>query len=141
MNEYGQMALLHWKTHLPDRYKEIPNPQEHFAALGAEAQEKATRIEDEVFQALPTSQNYLETVALRNQARATAREMVLADLLPAPQESSDAPPSDPRDKWVDPEGMPVDRTHPLWAALEDETISPAEFQRLRTTWVRSLPIH
>ena len=141
MNEYGQMALLHWKTHLPDRYREIPNPDEHFATLGAEAQERATRIEDEVFQALPASQDYLQTVAMRNQARAAAREIVLEELLLVPTEASDPPSSDPRDQWVDAEGMPVDRTHPLWAALEDETISPAEFQRLRTSWVSSLPSH
>lgn len=141
MNEFGQMALLHWKTHLPDRYREIPNPEEHFAAMGVEAQERATRIEDEVFQALPTSQDYLRTMAMRNQARAIAREMVLEDLLPAPSEASDPSLSDPLDQWVDAEGMPLDRTHPLWAALDDEAISPSEFQRLRTSWVNSLPIH
>lgn len=140
MNEYGQILMYHWQTHRPSEYRQIPDPESHFAALGQEAQEKATLIEEDAVRSLPTSADYLTQVGHRNQARATAREIVLADLLLPPEGESEAQEaSDPRDELVDPTGMPTDPSHPLWADLEDETISPTEFQTRRKSWIDSLP--
>lgn len=140
MNEYGQIAMHHWQTHRPSEYQQIPDPESHFAALGQEAQEKATQIEEEAVRSLPASADYLTSVGRRNQARATAREIVLADLL-LPPEASDPPleSPDPREDLVDPTGMPTDPGHPLWADLEDDSISPSQFQTRRKAWIASLP--
>lgn len=141
MNEYAQMAMHHWQTHRPSEYAQIPDPESHFAALGQQAQERVTQIEEDVARSIPTSQDYLASVARRNQARATAREIVLADLLlpPESEEVEDLQQADPLADLVDPTGMPTDLNHPLWADVEDDSISPSEFQRRRVAWIASLP--
>lgn len=141
MNEFGQIAMHHWQTHRPAEYRQIQDPESHFAAMGREAQERATQIEEDVVRSLPTSEDYLTSVGRRNQARLTAREMVLADLLPPAESENDPPPAsgDPRAEYVDPTGMPTDPNHPLWADLEDDSISPKEFQQRRKAWIASLP--
>lgn len=143
MNEYAQMAMHHWQIHRPSEYAQIPDPESHFAALGQQAQERAVQIEEDVVRSIPTSQDYLDSVARRNQARATAREIVLADLLLPPEETpetvTDRQQRDPLDGLIDPTGMPTDPNHPLWEDLENEAISPSEFQRRRKAWIASLP--
>lgn len=144
MNEYGQIAMDHWRRWRPDQYRQIPDPESHFAAVGQAAQERATRIEQEVLESTPTSQDYLTSVARRNQARATAREMVLADLLLPPEPETDDQPPDSQDEdplaaFVDPTGMPTDPNHPLWTDLDDDSISPSQFQQRRKAWIASLP--
>lgn len=141
MNELGRTAMDHWRTYRPSEYAQIPNPENHFAALGQEAQERATRIEEDVVRSIPTSQDYLASVARRNQARATAREIVLEDLLQPPEgeEGADLMQSqDPLAAFVDPTGMPTDPSHPLWSDLDDEGVSPSEFQSRRKAWIASL---
>ncbi len=140
MNEYGQLAMHHWQRHRPSQYRQIEDPETHFAALGQEAQERATRIEEDVFRSLPTTQDYLETIANRNRARSAAREIVLADLLLPPESDTDPTETpDPRETMVDPTGMPTDPSHPLWADLDNDQISPQQFQTRRKAWIDSLP--
>lgn len=142
MNEYGQMAMDHWQRFRPSQYRQIEDPESHFAALGQEAQERATRIEEDVFRSLPTTRDYLQRIANRNQARSAAREIVLADLILPPEAETDPEETDPevpRGARVDPTGMPTDPNHPLWAALEDDEISPQQFQTRRKAWIDSLP--
>lgn len=143
MNEYGQIAMHHWQIHRPSEYRQIPDPESHFAALGQQAQEKATQIEEDAVRSLPASADYLTSVGRRNQARATAREIVLADLLLPPETETEGTARenpDPRESLVDPTGMPTDPSHPLWADLEDDSISPSQFQTRRKAWIDSLPI-
>lgn len=140
MNEYGQIAMHHWQTHRPSEHRQIPDPESHFATLGQEAQAKATQIEEDAVRSLPTSADYLTSVGRRNQARATAREIVLAELLLPPETADTAQESpDPREDLVDPAGMPTDPGHPLWTDLEDDSISPSQFQTRRKAWIASLP--
>lgn len=140
MNEYGRLAMNHWKRHFPSDYQRIEDPESHFTTMGEQAQEQQTQLEDEIIARTPASPDYLTEVARRNQARATAKELVLTDLLPTPQEPEQDAASDPRSEWVDPSGMPTDPSHPLWADLEDETITPAQFQARRKEWIDSLPM-
>lgn len=142
MNEYGQIAMHHWQTYRRSEYSQIPDPESHFAALGQEAQERAARIEEDVVRSTPTTQDYVASVGHRTQARATAREIVLADLLLPPQEEAEGEAGQDPDSLeglIDPAGMPTDLAHPLWRDMEDDSISPSEFQRRRKDWIDSLP--
>ncbi len=140
MNEYGQLAMDHWKTYRPQEYAQIQHPTNHFAELGETAHDQAIQIEDEIVRTLPTSPDYLTTLANRNQARQTAREIILAELLLPPEaEDDELEGSDPRDAMVDPSGMPTDPSHPLWEDVDNDAISPSEFQTRRKAWIDSLP--
>ena len=138
MNELGQLAMNHWKTWLPEQYQQIPDPETHFAALGQTAHEQMIQIEEDILRASPADPDYLKEVGRRNMARLTARETILSELLPTPPQSDDDA-QDPTPSPIDPTGMPSDPSHPLWADLDDDSISPAEFQARRKAWIDSLP--
>lgn len=136
MNEFGQIAMSHWQKHRPLEFQQIPDPQAHFSAMGDQAQQQATQIEEDAIRSLPPTSDYLQDVGRRNQARLSAREIVLAEMLLPPE---DLPETTSEPDAVGPEGMPSDPSHPLWADLDDDSISPSEFQRRRREWIDSLP--
>lgn len=140
MNELGQIAMNHWKQWRPEEYQQIPDPETHFAQMGEAAQEQLLQIEEQIVRDGTASQDYLEEVGRRNTARQTAREIVLADLLPPPESpEGDSPdPEPPTYPEMDSTGMPLDPEHPLWLDLEDDSVSPAEFHRRWETWRDSL---
>ena len=78
----------------------------------------------------------LAEVSRRSTAEATARELVLSDLLVMPQGQPSE--SSPSTDLIDPSGMPTDQSHPLWGDLEDDRVSPSEFQKRRAAWMQSL---
>lgn len=89
MNRYGQRALNHWRQFLPERYSQIPKPEDYFSTLGEEAETQIQDLELQLAGRDTPGEGYLEKVGRLNMARLRAEEMVMADLLPTPSEDED----------------------------------------------------
>lgn len=140
MNDLGRIVMGHWERFRPKELMSLREPESYFTTVGEQAEQDVLQISEEILRSQPASEDYLAEVSRRTTARATAREMVLADLLSVPDEETKGEPEmSLRDRLVDPSGMPWDRSHPLWADLDDETVSPSEFQKRCTAWIESLP--
>jgi hypothetical protein len=137
MNEYGRQAMAYWQRRLPTRYGQI-QPQQRlafFTDLGEQTLRQIERTE--------------EALLARDQAghlsaiRAQAREIVEKEMIFLDPEVSEDPDLDRPDRhrlsdWMDPQGMPLDHGHRLWAMLEDETVPPQEFAAAAAAWEDSL---
>ncbi len=145
MNEFGQVASTYWTKWLPSRLARIPEGQREafFADLGDRAQEQVSSLEEKLEAQTDLSDlGYLEKVGRLNAIRAQARESVMAELiyLEPEQETEQSPeaPDHPLSEWMDPQGMPRDRSHRLWRMLEDEETSTEEFRAASGAWEDSL---
>lgn len=85
-SQYAQMAQNHWAQFLPNRYSQIPNPDEFFTALGQEVEEQIQDLAEQIAGQDPPGEDYLSKVGRLNQARQTAREKVLAERVFLPAE-------------------------------------------------------
>lgn len=95
MNRYGRQAIQHWQTHLPNRYAQITNPQQHFTTLGLEVQDEIeTLAADRANQEGPAG-TYLDQVGRLNRIQAQAQEQVLAERVLLPPEADDPTPTEP----------------------------------------------
>lgn len=145
MNSLGREAMTHWRRWLPSRYAQIPIEERdgYFTGLGDLAQ---ARLED--LTATLTAQQVTSSTSpdqargLEQMARLRAMEIVRAEiLLPEPEETYDPDldgPPYPLAKWQDPQGMPWDREHRIWQMLEDDNVSPQEFQAATAAWDKEL---
>lgn len=94
MNEYGRMALDHWRRWRPLEFSTIEDPQEHFSILGQQAQQQIAELADQLAGPDPAGEGYLEKVGRLNNAKTRAQEVVLRELIlldpePEPQELAD----------------------------------------------------
>lgn len=149
MNRYGAMAMAHWRRWIPTRFALIGDPDDFFTRLGAQI---ATQINSTEEDLLATSDlrglDFMETAGRLTAIRRQAEEIVLSEMVwlePEPgtdpmDETFQALPSpDPLDRWMDTDGMPLDRANPLWAMLEDESVTPEQFAQKLRAWGASLP--
>lgn len=136
MNEYGRLAQSHWEAALPRRVASLSDPVGFFTDLGVEVQAQITETVLAMEAEVTLSTDYLTQVAQRNSLLEQARELVLADLVYlTPEENIDHPSPTQDHPEVRPDGMPTDLGHPLWAAVEDEAVTPEEFKvQLREWW-------
>ncbi|UUL78006.1 TnpV protein (plasmid) [Pseudarthrobacter sp. Fe7] len=98
MNKYGRQAQEAWKEASPERYSQIPDPEEFFTRLGEEAQEQVDGLLPKIAGPDPKDESYLEKVGRLNAARNQAEEIVTYDLL-SPPETED---EDGEDEAVNP---------------------------------------
>lgn len=94
MNEYGRMALDHWRRWRPMEFSTIEDPQEHFSILGQQAQLQIAELADQLAASDPVGEGYLEKVGRLNNAKTRAQEVVLRELIlvdpePGPLELTD----------------------------------------------------
>lgn len=142
MNRYGLQVMEHWKRWLPDRYSQIEDPEIFFARMGQEVQEQieamTSGLEAQHAQEL-ASLAYLDRVGRLNALQAQASEVVLAEVLLPPEPAlQETDPIDPMSEWIDPEGMPVDQTHPLWQMMRDDSVSTDQYRTAYRAWVRQM---
>jgi hypothetical protein len=89
MNQYGRLALQHWKQWLPARYAAISDPEEFFTALGEQiaAEIASTWAEMSAVEGNPPGESYLDRVGRLNMIRKQAEEAVLDAMVLLPPES------------------------------------------------------
>lgn len=131
MNQYGTLAAEHWRTFLPNRYRQISDPEIFFQTLGQQVEEEIAELTQTLAGQDPAGEGYLDKVGRLNAAAQQAREKVLAErvLLPAepgtdkdetepnqqttPIEpaSDDRPSTDMQTQWIP---TIEDPSHPFW---------------------------
>lgn len=87
MNRYGILARDHWKTHLPERYRALTEPETFFAELGEQIQDRV----DELMEARrpQLGNDYLRNLQDLNTAKKEAEDEALRELaFLAPEEDS-----------------------------------------------------
>ena len=103
MNEFGRMALDHWRRWRPTEFSLITDPQEHFSTLGQQAQQQLIELTDQLAGPDPVGERYLSKVGRLNNANARAREVVLRDLVlvdPEPEAMDPQELADQRDEQI-----------------------------------------
>ncbi len=81
MNKYALLAQKFWKTHAPQRYQTLENPEEYFATLGETAAAQIARISAEMERDVPHDLEYLDRVGQLRAIQKQAEEIVLNDLV------------------------------------------------------------
>jgi hypothetical protein len=86
VNQYGTLALQHWKQWLPARYAAISDPEDFFSALGEQvaAEIASTWAEMSAAEGNPAGESYLDRVGRLNMIRKQAEETVLDRLVLLP---------------------------------------------------------
>lgn len=79
MNQYGTMAMRHWRDWLPERFEQIDNPREFFSTLGEQLAEQIEELADQLAGADSPGECYLDEVGRLNVARKQAEEKILAE--------------------------------------------------------------
>ncbi|MFK3984484.1 hypothetical protein ACI2K4_29435 [Micromonospora sp. NPDC050397] len=85
MNPYGARARRHWQSHLPNRYREIENPDQFFTELGEQIGQQIEELTRTLAGQDPEQETYLDKVGRLNMAQSTAEGQVLREMLPAPE--------------------------------------------------------
>jgi hypothetical protein len=109
-NRYGELALQHMERCLPDRYRQIENPDRYFTGLGEEIADQVRELETALAGPGPQDEDWMAKVGRLNMARLMAEERVLAELVYlAPEPEPDEPATDEsgaymggRPGWEDP---------------------------------------
>ena len=106
MNRYGQLVLEHSRTHRPDAYSQIPDPNEFFTEAGATIATAISDLRDQIL-GPPRTNEGLEAYRHRGyQAWSTAEEIVLTDhhlLQPVTTETTETTETADEDLEDDPE--------------------------------------
>ena len=81
MNHYGEMARNHDRTHHPDRYATISDPEAHYQALGEGTQTAVTDLRDQILGPRRKKESMDGFRTRSHQALRQAEELVLDELL------------------------------------------------------------
>jgi hypothetical protein len=89
MNSYGAMAMRHWRTHLPERFAQLNQPETFFAEMGERAASQIRELEVSLAGTDTRGEQYLEKLGRLTNARMRAEEIVLREeVLTDPAESA-----------------------------------------------------
>ncbi len=86
MNHYGATARRHWQRHLAEQYAQIPDPESDFTRLGEEIAQMVDQRADQIAGDDPAGEDYLTKAGRLKEARLTAEDEVLREMLPEPQD-------------------------------------------------------
>lgn len=98
VNHYAQLAMEHWRLHLPNAYRALPDPDAFFQELGEQVQAAITSLRDDLLAATPN----LPLPKLRTraaQALVQAEEIVLAELVWRAEEPTPSEPDPVLDRY------------------------------------------
>lgn len=84
MNQYAAQAMSHWRSHLPNRYRQIEDPDEFFTELGEQIAQQIEDLSSTLAGPDPEQETYLSKVGRLNNARLSAEGQVLREMLPDP---------------------------------------------------------
>ena len=81
MNDYGRLAMVHWRRWLPARYAAITDPEVFFSMLGRQAESQVLDLAEQLEGPDLPGEGYLEKVGRLNMARMQAEELVLREVI------------------------------------------------------------
>lgn len=92
MNQYATLARQHWQRYLPSRYAQIEDPTAFFTELGEQISDQINDLTATLAGDDPPGESYLDKVGRLNAAGQMAREQILAQMLPAPEDDEETTP-------------------------------------------------
>jgi hypothetical protein len=143
MNWFGHLAQDHWKTYLPSRYSQIPDPESYFSTFVEEIEEQIETLTFALAGDDQPGEGALGKTGRLTAARQQAREKILTEqvLLPAepgspmdenspgtrvelglePEDEQEPTPPRPAGQFVS-DWIPVteDPSHPWWETRADQ---------------------
>ncbi|WP_327009737.1 hypothetical protein OHA72_22405 [Dactylosporangium sp. NBC_01737] len=81
MNRYGQQAMEHWQTTMPQRVRDLPDPVQFFTQLGEELETAVEELSRTLAGQAPSGEGYLQRVQRLTTARFEAEGQVLREML------------------------------------------------------------
>jgi hypothetical protein len=84
MNMWGELAMRHWREHLPERFAALEDPVTFFTQLGEEADARYLEVRDAVLAGRNPNDGtttWAEFQALTAQADQQAQEMVETEMI------------------------------------------------------------
>ena len=85
MNQYAAQARRHWQTHLPQRYRQLEDPDTFFTDLGEAIAQQIQDTARTIAGPDPDQETYLDKVGRLNMARLSAEDQVMRETLPEPE--------------------------------------------------------
>lgn len=82
MNEYGQMAMEHWRKYRPTEYAQMTGRETFFRQLGDEIERRIEDRAEELEQAVPPDVPFETRLQRMTAARVDAKYEVLREMLP-----------------------------------------------------------
>lgn len=131
MNQYGRLALNHWKKWRPSAFSTIPDPEGFFSTLGQQVTAQVADLQDQIAGPDQAGEDYLEKVGRLRMAKLQAQELVLAELVYLPPdpgiEDDDQTETSDAAKW----DLQLHRDRQRAADLETQEIDDAADQEWR----------
>lgn len=87
MNKYGRQAMRHWQEHLPQRYRQIEDPDSFFTDLGEQMQQQVTATKRSLAGDDPGGETFMDKLGRLNMAEVNAVEQVMREMLPEADET------------------------------------------------------
>ena len=81
MNDYGHLAMVHWRRWLTARYATIQEPEVFFSTLGRQAENQVLDLAERLEGPDLPGEGYLEKIGRLNMARMQAEELVLREVI------------------------------------------------------------
>jgi hypothetical protein len=81
MNQYGAMALRHWRSTRAAELATIADPQRFFTQLGEQVAAEIRRRSDTLTDPATLSEDFLTNLGRLNEARLTAESEVLREMI------------------------------------------------------------
>lgn len=88
-SQYATLLRRHWEEFRPRELAAMEDPERFFRTLGSQMGEAIAMAEEDLEEALVPETEYLARVGQLQQIRATAREQVLREMLPPPEDAPD----------------------------------------------------
>lgn len=127
MNQYGAMALNHWRTFRPRAFRQIEDPNSFFSTLGERVAAEIGQMARDLAGPDHPGEGYLAKLGRLNNARMTAEEVILREqVLVTPEDEREptepAEPNDETEPTDETDWIPLreDPTHPFWQQVADE---------------------
>ena len=114
MNDYGHLAMVHWRRWLPARYAAIQDPEVFFSTLGRQAENQVLDLAERLEGPDLPGETYLEKIGRLNMARMQAEELVLREVILLEPEKAETD-----DDQEDPNSMD------LFVRLQNEAVREA----------------
>jgi hypothetical protein len=106
MNRYGQLLMGQWRRADPQRFSQIPNPEEFFGQKGMELETEIQTLASALAGPDQPGESYLDKTARLSTARFNAEsDLIREAMLPSPEEDQEEPlPAEWRSvAWDDPD--------------------------------------
>jgi hypothetical protein len=91
MNKYGARLMRQWQTADPERFAQIPDPEEFFTQMGADLEERIDALARATAGPDRPGESYLEKVGRLNAARFNAETDLIREAMAPDPDDVDTP--------------------------------------------------